>query len=483
MRVFTLLLIALFCLPIVCQGQSKLTDEKRDILNRLDAQSEEYAEMAHKIWGLAELGFLEDESLALLTKPLADAGMRVEIDVAGMPTAFIAEYGSGKPVIAFLAEYDALPGMSQAAVPYREPLPGGGSGHACGHHLFGSASVAATVAIKTWIEESGVKGTIRLYGTPAEEGGGAKVFMVREGLFDDVDAVLTWHPGDRNESSPKSTLSAMGGVFTFTGIPAHAAAGPERGRSALDGVEAMNHMVNLMREHIPMQSRIHYTVKYGGGAPNIVPASASVAYIIRHPDMPTVKDLLRRVMLAADGAAMGTETTVELEVETGYFNVMANSTLSKLVHENLSFVGGVSYTEEEHMFASKVMESYDPRGMTPASAAVVTPFNPNPPIVSASTDVGDISWVVPTTSMRAATWVPGTVAHSWQAVAAGGTSIGRKGMMVAAKSLALSAVDLFRHPEIIERAEEELIEKRGREFEYVPLIGDMDPPLKFRVSY
>jgi aminobenzoyl-glutamate utilization protein B len=483
MRGFIVVFILAICLPMVVLGQSGLTDEKKEILKNLDRDSEDIGAMAHKIWNLAELGFLEEESMKLLTAPLEEAGMSVQIDVAGMPTAFIAEYGSGEPVIAFLAEYDALPGMSQAAVPYRESRPGGGSGHACGHHLFGSAAVAATIAVKDWMEKSGVKGTIRLYGTPAEEGGGAKVFMVREGLFDDVDAVLTWHPGDANVSSPKSTLSAMGGVFTFTGIPAHAAAGPERGRSALDAVEAMNNMVNMMREHIPMESRIHYTIKYGGGAPNIVPARASVSYIIRHPDMPTVKDLLRRVKLAAEGAAMGTETTVSMEVETGYFNVMANSTLSKLVHENLSLVGGVSYTEEERAFASKIMESYDPKGLTPESAAEVTPFDPDPPVVSASTDVGDISWVVPTTSMRAATWVPGTVAHSWQAVAAGGTSIGRKGMMVAAKSLALSAVDLFRSPDIIQRAEDELIGKRGEDFEYVPLIGDMEPPLKYRVSY
>jgi aminobenzoyl-glutamate utilization protein B len=199
--------------------------------------------------------------------------------------------------------------------------------------------------------------------------------------------------------------------------------------------------------------------------------------------MPTVKDLLRRVNLAAEGAAMGTETTVEMEVETGYFNVMANSTLSKLVHDNLSLVGGVSYTEEERAFASKIMESYDPRGLTPESAAVISPYDPDPPIVSASTDVGDISWVVPTTSMRAATWVPGTVAHSWQAVAAGGTSIGRKGMMVAAKSLALSAVDIFRNPKVIETAKSELKGKRGEGFKYESLIGDIEPPLKYRVSY
>ena len=454
-----------------------------DVIADIDAHSEDYHKIAHEIWGLAELGFMEEESTRLLSDPLIEEGFNVDLGVAGMPTAFVAEWGNGKPIVAFLAEYDALPGMAQAAVPYPEPLPGGGGGHACGHHLFGTGSVAAAIAVKKWLEKSGTSGTIRLYGTPAEEGGGAKVYMVREGLFDDVDAVLTWHPGDANSCSPSSTLAAVGGVYTFSGIASHAARAPERGRSALDGIEAMNHMVNLMREHIPDASRIHYSVKYGGGAPNVVPSTASVAYIIRHPDMKVAKDLLRRVNLAAEGAAMGTETTFDLNLETGYFNIMPNGTLSEVLHSNLSLVGGVEYTEEEKAFAREIMQTYPNDGLTPEDANTVKPYNPSPPVVSASTDVGDISWVVPTTSMRGATWVPGTAPHSWQAVAAGGTSIGRKGMIVASKSMSLAAIDLFTNPSVIENAKAELVERRGEGFEYQSLLGDRKPPLDYRSSY
>ncbi len=462
---------------------AQLTSEKQGVIDDIEANSESYFDIAHEIWGLAELGFLEEKSAKLLSDPLIAAGFEVEFGVAGMPTAFVAEYGRGEPVIAFLAEYDALPGMAQAPVPYPEPLPGGGGGHACGHHLFGTGSVAAAIAVRNWLSETGSQGTIRLYGTPAEEGGGAKVYMVREGLFDDVDAVLTWHPGDMNGSSPSSTLAAVGGVYTFSGIASHAARAPERGRSALDGIEAMNHMVNLMREHIPDASRIHYAVQYGGGAPNVVPARASVAYIIRHPDMNVVKDLLRRVNLAAEGAALGTETTYEVEMETGYYNIMPNSVLSKTVHDNLMLVGGVKYSEEELSFAREIMGTYPNEGLTPQDAETVKAFNPNPPVVSASTDVGDISWVVPTTSMRAATWVPGTAPHSWQAVAAGGTNIGRKGMLVAAKSLSLAALDLYDDPTIVDKAKEELLQRRGSDFQYECLLGDREPPLDYRASY
>jgi aminobenzoyl-glutamate utilization protein B len=462
-------------------GQNNAQIKSR-IIAQLDAKFETYKSVALDIWDYAELGFLENKSTALLTRQLEDAGFKIEKGVAGMPTAFIAEYGDKGPVIGFLAEYDALPAMSQAAEPSLKPREEGKPGHACGHHMFGTASVAAAIAVKNWLAENKMAGTIRLYGTPAEEGGGGKVFMVREGLFDDVDAVLTWHPGDANTSSPTSTLSAIGGVFTFKGIASHAARFPERGRSALDGVEAMNHMVNLLREHIPMESRIHYTISNGGGAANVVPASASVAYIIRHPEMPVVKDLLRRVKLAAEGAASGTETTVSFEVETGYFNILPNSTLAKLVHDNLSQVGGVTYSAEETAFAEQINESFAKK-VDPLLAAEIMPYDANPPVTSASTDVGDISWVVPTTSFRAATWVPGTAPHSWQAVAAGGTDIGMKGMMVAAKTLTTSAIDLYLNPDLLKVAKSELLEKRGTDFKYESLLGDISPPLNYRKNY
>ena len=479
-KTFLSVLSLLFTIALF--SQAVLTPDKTKVLKDLVGKTDHYGDIALQIWDYAELGFLEDKSIALLTGELEVAGFSIKRGVAGMPTAFIAQWGESGPVIGMLAEYDALPGMSQAPEPVQKAREEGKPGHACGHHMFGTASVAAAIAVKEWLEESGTEGRIRLYGTPAEEGGGGKVFMVRSGLFDDVDAVITWHPGDANGSSPRSTLAAISAEFTFTGKASHAARFPDRGRSALDGVEAMNDMVNLMREHIPQESRIHYSVEFGGGAPNVVPAKAVSSYIIRHPDMPTVKDLLRRVNLAAEGAAMGTETTVSMKIQTGYFNVLPNTVLSKLVHENMTIVGGVKYSPLELEFANEINNTFKVK-VDPGLANTIAEFDPAPGVTSASTDVGDISWVVPTTSLRAATWVPGTSSHSWQAVAAGGMSIGKKGMMVAAKSLALSAMDLFGNPDYLRKAKAELIERRGENFIYEALLGDIDPPLDYRIGY
>jgi len=450
------------------------------VLRTLDEKGTQYAQTAHQIWQLAELGFMEQQSTELLQAALRQAGFRIETGVAGMPTSFIATWGSGKPVIGFLAEYDALPGVSQAAVPVQQANPTTNNGHACGHHLFGTGSVAAAIAVKEWLESTKTPGTIRLYGTPAEEGGGGKVFMVRAGLFSDVDAVLTWHPGSQNACSPHSTLAAVGIKFKFHGIASHAAGAPERGRSALDAVEALDFMANLMREHVPEETRIHYVITRGGEAPNVVPAYAQVNYIIRHPDMGTVRNIQERILRAAEGAAKGTETRMEYEYETGYFNVLPNLALSELMYRNLQTVGGVQYTPEERAFAEKIMTSYPSGNLRPESAAEVAPFETDEHATPASSDVGDISWVVPTASMSAATWAPGTSAHSWQAVAAGGTSIGEKGMMVAAKTMALSAIELYQHPDIADKAKQELIRRRGADFKYVSLIGDMPPPLQYR---
>ena len=474
----TLLIIFFSCIAITLSGQ--LDSQQKKALQSIQSQFSEYHDMAHEIWDLAELGFMEEQSVKILSGKLEKEGFKMEHGVAGMPTAFIASYGTGKPVIGLLAEYDALPGMSQKPVANYEPREGGGAGHACGHHLFGTGSVAAAVAVKEWLQANGQTGTIRLYGTPAEEGGGGKIFMVRAGLFDDVDAVLTWHPSDRNKCSATSTLAAASLNFKFRGIASHAAAAPERGRSALDGVEAMNHMVNLMREHIPQDSRIHYSIKSGGGAANIVPAYAEVSYIIRHPDIATMQNLLERVRRCSQAAALGTDTKVEEEIEIGYYNILTNETLSKMMHENLNEVGGVSYDAKEKVFAKAIMQSYDPKDRTVASANAIEEFTTVSTRPTGSTDVGDISWVVPTASMGAATWVPGTSAHSWQAVAAGGTTIGTKGMMVAAKSIAASSIELFQNPQIIEKAKEELLKKRGADFKYECLVGDNPPPLNYR---
>lgn len=479
---FAILFLLLAILPfgkIIAQADAAT---KQEIIKAMDESQADYAQMAQEIWGLAELGFLEYKSTKILLSKLKEEGFILNIGLAGMPTAFIAEYGTSGPVIGLLAEFDALPNMAQAAVPTRQPIEGQAAGHACGHHLFGAGSVAAAVHIKNWLKKTGTPGRIRLYGTPAEEGGGGKVYMVKAGLFDDVDAVLSWHPGSENSADAGSSLAAVSVRFRFTGISAHAAVAPWRGRSALDGVESMNYMVNLMREHITPDSRIHYAILNGAKAPNIVPEFAEVAYIIRHPDMKECKSMLERVITAAKAAAMGTETEVEHEIITGYFNKLPNKTLADVMHSNLKIVGGVHYTEEEAQFAAEIMTSYDAQGKTPASAQEVKPFELKLKGSGGSTDVGDISWVSPTTGMRAATWVPGTVAHSWQAVAAGGTTIGHKGMMVAAKTMTLSAIDLYLQPNLFDKADSELLKRRGEGFTYEALLGDRLPPLDYRIE-
>ncbi len=451
------------------------------ILDNLESKTGYYSNIAQQIWDYHELGYQETKSSALLQEVLTEAGFSIEKGVAKIPTAFIASYGSGKPIIGILAEFDALPGVSQAAVPVREELVKGGNGHACGHHLFGTGSTAAAIAIKDWLISSGKSGTIRLYGTPAEEGGAGKVYMVRAGLFDNVDAVLHWHPGDQNSANASSSLANKSAKFRFYGIASHAAASPQNGRSALDAVEAMNYMVNMMREHIPMESRIHYVITDGGKAPNVVPEFAEVYYYIRHPEMEMVHELFERAVNAAKGAALGTDTRMEYEVIHGLYNLLPNETLSQIMFNNLQKVGGVQYSHEETEFAQKLATSLPKNSQKPlVSSEAVQPFKVINKGRSGSTDVGDVSWMVPTAGMQAATWVPGTSAHSWQAVAAGGMSIGKKGMMVAAKTLALTAIDLFSHPETCEKSKQELLGKRSAGFVYKPLLGDREPPLDYR---
>jgi aminobenzoyl-glutamate utilization protein B len=301
--------------------------------------------------------------------------------------------------------------------------------------------------------------------------------MLRAGLFADVDAAIGWHPGDRNEASPSSTLANVSAKFRFHGASAHAAASPEKGRSALDGVEAMNHMVNLLREHVPQETRIHYVITRGGSAPNVVPDFAEVFYYARHPDIQVLDGIWERILKAAEGAALGTGTRVEHEVIGGVYNVLPNASLSALQQANLQRVGGVRYTPEEQAFADALRRSLPPSGLPPGSQELVHPSQPR--VGSASTDLGDVSWNVPTVQMTAATWVPGTPAHSWQAVACSGTSIGVQGMMVAAKTMSLTAVDLLENPAHLAAAREELERRRG-DFVYKPRIGDRPPPLDYR---
>ncbi|WP_375323977.1 amidohydrolase [Flagellimonas sp. GZD32] len=461
-------------------GASTMVGQKKeaDVIKALDAKTEKYGEIAHEIWNLAEMGYLEEKSSALLQETLADAGFSIKKGIAGIPTAFMAEYGSGSPVIAILGEYDALPGLSQQAVPEKQSA-GAAAGHACGHHLFGTASTAAAISVKEWLANNKIEGTIRFYGCPAEEGGSGKVYMVREGVFDDVDIALHWHAGSANAASAGAALANKSAKFRFHGVSAHAAAAPQMGRSALDGVEAMNAMVNMMREHVPEDARIHYVITDGGKAPNVVPDFAEVYYYARHNTRDVVMDVFDRIVKAAEGAAMGTGTTMEYEMIGGTHELLPNLTIQRMMHENLTKVGGVTYTPEEKEFAEKISKTLGRETLDIATAENIQPFKEVAQAFG-STDVGDVSFTVPTAGLGTATWVPGTPAHSWQAVAAGGMSIGTKGMMVAAKTLTLTAMDIFKNPKVVEAAKEELIERRGKDFKYIPMLGNRPPALDYR---
>lgn len=453
-------------------------DDKDELAAAIDARRADYGALAKQIWGFAELGYQEEKSAALLRARLTKAGFKVERGVAGMPTAFVASYGQGAPVIAFMAEYDALPGLSQDAVPERKPLADAAPGHGCGHHLLGTGSTAAAITVKEWLARTRRPGTVKLYGTPAEEGGGGKIYMVRAGLFDGVDAVLMWHPSDENNAGPKGTLANTSAKFRFRGVASHAAGAPERGRSALDGVEALNFMVNLMREHVPSDARIHYVITRGGAAPNVVPDFAEAYYYARHSSVPVLDAIWERIAKAAEGAALGTGTQVEHEVVNAVYSMLPNHNLHELADANMRRVGGYAYSPEEQAFAERIYKTFSEARLELGSQTKVMKFQPH--MAGGSTDVADVSWVVPTADIETATWVPGTPAHSWQATACGGTSIGIKGMLIAAKTLSMTALDLFSDPALVQAARREWDEKRGADFVYKPRIGDRKPPLDYR---
>ena len=447
------------------------------ILNSIDENKNNYSEIAQQIWSYAEMGYQEAESSALLQKTLKDEGFKIEKGVAEIPTAFVATFGSSGPVIAILGEFDALPGLSQKALPYKVSN-NGKAGHACGHHLFGTASAAAAIALKNYLIAENKPGIVKYYGCPAEEGGSGKVYMTRAGLFDDVDVALHWHADSKNSASIRPALANKSAKFRFYGVSAHAAGAPEKGRSSLDAVEAMNNMVNMMREHTTESTRIHYVITQGGKAPNVVPDFAEVYYYARHSTRDEVVNVFDRIVNAAKGAALGTGTTMEYEMIGGTHELLHNEILQQLVHKNLEKIGGYAYTSEEKVFAEKISESL---GVSLNTQYVegVEPYDKGGK-AGGSTDVGDVSFAVPTVGLRAATWVPGTPAHSWQAVAAGGTDIGNKGMMVAAKTLALTAMQLIDNPKIISEAKKEFLQKRGADFKYVPMLGDRKPALNYR---
>ncbi len=482
MKRYLLIGVAALALDASAVSSAELSSANQaKLIANVQAYAPRMSEVALTIWAMPELGYQETKTTALLQGELKKAGFQIETGVAGMPTAFIARAGTKDgPVIAILAEMDSLPGLSQAATPERKPISGQISGHACGHNLFGSASVAAAIAVKKWMDETGTIGQLRLYGTPAEEGGGGKDYMVQAGLFKDVDTTLYWHPGDSNTAAQDRNLANVSAKFRFHGKPAHAAAAPERGRSALDAVEAMDFMVNYLREHVPQDVRIHYIITNGGAAPNIVPEFAESYYVVRHPDPRVVASVFDRVKKAAEGAALGTETTMDYELIGGDYSILPNDVLGRVMDSNLRRVGAPAWTPEETAFAEKLRTTLVGDNLPPVSSAKeIQKYRVNGQKYS-STDSGDVSWVTPLATLNTATWVPGTTAHSWQATAASGMGIGVKAAVVAAKTLALTAAQLYQSPETIAAAKAEFEKSRGPNFVYKSLGGSRKPPLDYR---
>jgi len=431
-------------------------------IQRVEAHAERFGRISRQIWENPELGFSETKSAAALAAELRASGFRVTGGVAGLPTAFTAEWGQGKPIIAILGEYDALPGLSQSDAPERSPRVAGAAGHGCGHNLLGAASALAAVAVKEEMEASGLKGTVRFYGTPAEEGGGGKIFMIRAGLFKDVDTVLAWHPADFNAADNNSWLANISARVTFTGRPAHAAAAPDAGRSALDAVELTLHAINMLREHVPQETRLHYIITKGGAAANIVPDLAEISLITRHPDLETLESIWERVRRCIDAGALATGTKAEVRVTSSYANLVPVPSLVSLIDRSLKTAGGVSYDGAEQAFAERLratLENMRPPGEASAILA------PRAALFSGSTDAGDVSWNVPTGHLYAATFFPGVPIHTWQSTACAGTSAGRKGMAVAAKAIALSAVGLLRDPALLAAVQAEHVRAlRGKTY-------------------
>ena len=451
-----------------------------DVLAHVSAHADRFGAISRQIWETPELGFHETKSSPLLQRELRANGFDVESGVAGMPTAFTASYGSGKPVIVILGEFDALPGLSQKDVATQDPVTPGAPGHVCGHNLLGSASALAAVAIKEEIAAHGLKGTIRYYGTPAEEGGGGKIYMIHAGLFKDVDAVLAWHPGDSNNVSLHSSLANNGGKFRFYGIASHAAAAPEKGRSALDGAMIMLNAVEFLREHVPQETRIHYIITNGGSAANIVPAFAEVSLIARNPDADVLNGVWERIMKCAQAGALASETRMEFEQGTNYANVLPNDTLSEVLGRAMQKAGGYEYTPEERKFADEMQKTLGAPAHRPGPETVkVEKTEGSGP---ASTDAGDVSWVVPSAQFTTATFVPGVGAHTWQAAACAGSSIGRKGMVVAARTLALAGVELLENPAEVEAAKQTFAKRLDGRHWTTRIAPDSKPPLDYAMK-
>ena len=466
---------------------------KESAFEWIEKNRERLIRISDTIWEYAELGLREYKSSKLLADELEKHGFKVEREVAGMPTAFVATWGSGKPIIGIMGEYDALPGLSQKVVPRREPLKPGAPGHGCGHNIHGTSGMAAAIAVKVAMEKHGLEGTVKFFGCPAEENFSGKVFMVRDGVFDGVDAVLSHHPSSMNAATLKSSLAINSARFHFYGKAAHAGGSPEEGRSALDAVELMNVGVNYLREHIIQDARIHYVIEKGGEQPNIVPEYARSWYYVRAPERDQVEYIYEWVVDIAKGAALMTRTRVEVEFLEGIYNLIPNRTLAELVVSNMREIGLPEYSEEDVKFAREIAKTI-PReskinqlwksgrpGWEQLVDKLMDDEVPDPwgegEVSHGSTDVADVSWQAPTLEFSTAAWVLGTPGHSWQAVAQSAAGTGHKSLIFASKVLAASVLDLLTNPGLLEKAKQEH-RKRLKGRKYVsPIPPEHKPPL------
>ncbi|ALC89029.1 amidohydrolase [Bacillus sp. FJAT-18017] len=467
------------------------------ISDYIEKRKETFIQLSDKIWKTPELYFEEYRSSDYLCHALSEEGFEVEKDIAGLQTGFIGSYGSGKPVVAILGEYDALPGLSQKkGLTKNEPITAGGHGHGCGHNLLGTGAFAAAVAIKEYMERTGLQGTVRYYGCPAEENGSGKAYMARAGLFDDVDFALSWHPETKPIIMNFSSLANYAVRFVFHGKSAHAAAAPHLGRSALDAVELMNIGVNYLREHMIPEARIHYAITdTGGTSPNVVQAHAEVAYLIRAPKKQQVTDLYKRVEDIAKGAALMTGTRVEVEFEGAASDLIPNNTLAEVMHKNLTVIGVPSYDKFDQKYAEEIRDSLSPEdrdaaliGMDKNTAMklkdqhiadLIPPLSEKEIMLSGSTDVGDVSWIVPTMQCMTACWALGTPFHTWQVVSQGAMPIAHKGMLQAGKVIAATAIEVMENSDILKRAKAEHQERLDGET-YFSLIPEHQVPPRRR---
>jgi len=471
-------------------------DRLEQIVRQVDAKRDAFVALADHIWELAEIRFKEHKSAAAHVALLEEEGFTVRRNVAGIETAFVAESERGGPVIGFLGEYDGLAGLSQdagAAEP-RTSTPGA-VGHGCGHNLLGAGAALAAVALRNYLMAAGIRGTVRFYGCPAEEGGSGKTFMVRAGAFDDLDAAVSWHPGCFAGVMSRSSLANFQVYWRFTGRASHAAGAPHLGRSALDAVELMNIGVNFLREHMPANARVHYSITDAGGvSPNVVQPRAEVLYLIRAPEVGQARALFARVRKIAEGAALMTETVADVEIDKACSNIVPNMTLAAAMHENLTGIGPVPFDAQDAAFASQIREtltaedvahSIEMYGTPDAASSVLygapVPLDPTPRLIGGSTDVGDVSWIVPTVQMWGACFAVGTPGHSWQLVAQGTSPAAHKGMVHAAKVMAATALEAIANPALLERAKAELKERVGGEGYRCPIPDEVvAPPLRVR---